>query len=89
MLRARSWALTVCFGYLTVSVMHETASNRAWTAIHILVRTPDGEVDVPIVELDWYVANSVSEIPPDSDTFALCVSGDFLHLEKLTCKSLR
>jgi hypothetical protein len=40
------------------------------------------------VELDWYIANSVSEVPADGYAFALCVSSDLAHVEELACIEL-
>ena len=63
--------------------VYETPSNRPWTTIHVLICTPDGEVDIPVMELDGHVANSMSEIPANCDAFVLCVSGDLGHVEEL------
>lgn len=71
-----------------MSIVYKTTSNRARTAVHVLVGTPDCEVDVPVVELDWYIAHSVSEVPADGYALALRVSGDLAHVEELACIEL-
>jgi hypothetical protein len=40
------------------------------------------------VELDWYIANGMSEVPANGYAFALCVSGDLAHVEELACIEL-
>jgi hypothetical protein len=63
--------------------VYETASYRPWTTVHVFICTPDGEVDVPVVELHGYVADSVSKVPANCNAFILCISGDLGHVEEL------
>lgn len=67
-----------------MSLMHETATNRARTAIQILVCTPDSKIDVPIVQLHGHISNGVRQIPANSDSFASSVSSDPWHIEELS-----
>ena len=66
-----------------MGISHKATSNRARAAIEVLVRTPDCEVDVPIVQLYRHVADSVREVPADEDAFGLCVCRDALDIEEL------
>ena len=66
-----------------MSFVYETTSYRSWTTVHVFICTPDGEVDVPVMELDGHVADSMSKIPANCDAFILCISGDLGHVEKL------
>jgi hypothetical protein len=42
-----------------VAFMNERASNGAWTAVEIFVRTPTREVRVPIMQRQANIANGV------------------------------
>lgn len=64
-------------------IAHETASDRARSAVEVLVRAPDGEVDVPVVQLYRHVADGVCEVPADENAFSLCVGCDALDVEEL------
>ncbi len=45
--------------------MHEAAADGAGTGIEILVAAPDGEVGIPIVQLQRGIADGVREVDAD------------------------
>jgi hypothetical protein len=71
--------------------VNKESTNTSWSGIEILVRTPDCEIDVPIMEAKRNVANGVSQIPPYyrslSDNLALHL-GLRRHAVKEACLSL-
>ena len=47
-------------GIVAVPLMHEATADGAGTAVEILVGAPDGEIDVPIVQLQRHIAGRVA-----------------------------
>ena len=47
---------------LRVPLVHEAAADGAGTRVQILVAAPDGEVGIPIVQLQRHVADGVREV---------------------------
>ena len=43
--------------------VHEEAADAARPGVEVLVRAPDGEVDVPVVQRERDVADRVREVP--------------------------
>lgn len=66
-----------------MAFVNEAAPYGAGAAVHIFIRAPDGKVDVPVVQLEWNVADCVSEIPANGDAFRLRVRRDGIHVEEL------
>ena len=68
---------------------HGRSSRRSRRArIQILVAAPDGEIDVPIVQLEWHVADGVSEVETDATTCAARLLCDRAQIEALTVEKL-
>lgn len=44
---------------------------------------PDGEVDVPVVEVQWDISGGVGEIPADEQAERVCVGSDGADVEEL------
>jgi hypothetical protein len=64
-------------------LVHESTGDGAGTGVHILVSTPAGKVDVPVVQLQLDVAGCVGEIPADQDSAGVGVGGDCGNVEQL------
>src|SRR5690242_312006 len=45
-----------------MTFMHEAPADRAGPGVQIFVRTPHGEVDVPVVQTQWQVADGVGHV---------------------------
>ena len=54
-------------------LVDETAAHGAGTAVEILVAAPDGEIDVPLVQLQRHVAGGVGQV--ETDETAVPVGG--------------
>lgn len=63
--------------------MHEHPRNRPRPGVHVLVRTPRREVDVPIMQPKRHVARRVCEIPTDEQALSMRVRGDGRDVEEL------
>ena len=66
-----------------VALVDERARDRAGSGVEIFVGTPDGEIDVPIVQRERNVAGRMREIDPDDDAVLLRRGRDFLDVEQL------
>jgi len=73
---------------LTVSLVNEAAAHGSWSGVEVFVGTPDGEIDIPVVELEGHVSCCVSEIPAYEDVVFLGVSGDGGKVEELASVEL-
>lgn len=49
-----------------VLFVNECTPDTTWTRVQVLVCTPASKVDVPIVELQRYIADGVREIPTNN-----------------------
>ena len=67
----------------TVPLVDEAAAHRARARVQVLVRAPDGEVHVPVVEAQDEVARRVRQVPADDATLRLREPRDRLDLERL------
>src|SRR5216684_1819393 len=67
-----------------VTFMHETAGNAPWTAVEILVVTPNRKVRTPIVEAQFQVSCRVRQIKTNHTTFLMPGVRDGLEIERLT-----
>ena len=54
-----------------VPLVDEGAGDRARPGVEIFVGTPDGEIDVPIVQRERHIAGRMREIDPDDATALL------------------
>src|SRR5690606_32193086 len=66
-----------------VPLVYEASADRAGAAIQVLVAAPYGKIDVPIVQVQRYVADCVSQIEPDDACMFARRRGDALHVEAL------
>src|SRR5690606_40375225 len=66
-----------------VPLVYEASADRAGAAIQVLVAAPYGKTDVPIVQVQRYVADCVSQIEPDHACMFARRRGDALHVEAL------
>ena len=59
-----------------MALVHKRARDRARSGVEILVGTPDGEIDIPIVQSQRHIAGGMSKIDPDDATLFLSERGD-------------
>ena len=64
-------------------LVHKEPSYGTRSRVEVLVRAPDGKVDVPVVQSEIYVAGCVCAVPADGDVKAVGVRGDGLDVEVL------
>ena len=67
-----------------MTLVHECACDRAGSGIEIFVGTPDGEIDVPIVQGERDVADRMRKIEPRDDSVLVRCRGDLFDVEQLT-----
>ena len=61
---------------IAVLLVHESTGDRASAGVHVLVSTPAGKVNAPVVQLQLDVSGCVGEIPADEDSAGVGVGGD-------------
>ncbi len=61
--------------------MHECPCNRTRARIEIFVRTPDREIDVPIMKRQRRVANRMGEIEARDNSAVLRRSGNLFDIK--------
>lgn len=66
-----------------VAFVDEEPADHTGPSVHVFVVAPCGEVDVPVVQLQGYVADGVGEVPADGYVEGLAVSGYGFHVEEL------
>ena len=71
-----------CVGRVTL--VQVGAGGRTGAGIQIFVRTPDGEVDLPIVQRQRHIAGRVGKIDSDGDSMLLCRLCDCRNVEELS-----
>ena len=69
-------------------VVYEETADGAGAAVHVLVVAPDGKVDVPVVQAQRDVADSVSQIPAYNDALCLRIGRDACYVKVLACVEL-
>jgi hypothetical protein len=62
----------------------ESAGNSSRTGIEIFVGTPDGEIDVPVMEMERQVPRGVGEVDSDDAPALLRRRRDSLEIKKLS-----
>ena len=68
---------------IAVLLVHESTGDRASAGVHVLVSTPAGKVNAPVVQLQLDVSGCVGEIPADEDSAGVGVGGDCGNVEQL------
>jgi hypothetical protein len=68
---------------IAVLLVHESTGDGASTGVHVLVSTPAGKVNIPVVQLQLDVSGCVGEIPADENSAGVGVSGDCGNVEQL------
>ena len=68
---------------IAVLLVHESTGDRASAGVHVLVSTPAGKVDVPVVQLQLDISGCVGEIPADEDSAGVGVGSDCGNVEQL------
>ena len=56
-------------------LVHEERTDRARSRVQILVITPHGEVDIPIMQLQLHISCCMRTIPTNLDSFGVGMSG--------------
>src|SRR5215469_16621508 len=68
---------------LPVLLVDEAPCHSAWTGVEILIATPHGEIDLPVVKMHGHVAGCVGEVPTDQATLTVGSGGDAWHVKPL------
>ena len=63
--------------------MHEQPGHDSWASITVLIRAPDCEIGVPVVQFQKHITVRMGQIPSNEDTKGLGMCGDLLDVEKL------
>src|SRR5207302_1208595 len=71
-----------------VTLVQIRTGNRARSGVEIFVRTPNREIDVPIMQSERNVADGVGEIDPDHDSMFLRRFGDRRDAEQLASEKI-
>src|SRR6266446_8809825 len=66
-----------------MTFVHVSARDGARPGVKIFVGTPDGEIDVPIVQRQRHIADRVGKIDTDRDAVLLRRFGDRRDVEQL------
>lgn len=69
--------------YFSVLLVHIDSTHRTGSCIAVLVRTPGGEIDIPLMHLQFDIAVCMGQIPADSQAALLGVLGDSGHVKQL------
>ena len=73
---------------LTEPFVHENPAHRSRPRIQVLVITPRGEINVPIMECQLNVSSGVREIPADEDVVSVCMGCYTGDVEELAAVEL-
>lgn len=68
---------------LAMPLMHKEPGDRAGPSIHVLVRTPGGEIDIPVMQLQGHIPRRVRQVPADGQALGVRVFGDPCDVEEL------
>jgi len=68
---------------VAVFLVHESTGDGASASVHVLVSTPAGKVDIPIVQLQLDISCCVSKIPADEDSARVSVCSDCGNVKQL------
>jgi hypothetical protein len=68
---------------VAVLFMHESTGDGAGTGVHVLVSTPAGKVNIPVVQLQLDVSGCMGEIPTDQNSARVGVGGNCGNVEQL------
>ena len=71
-----------------MSRVDEAASDGARSRVEILIRAPDREIDIPVVQREWDVADRVREVEPDPAAAPPRCGRDALQVESLSSLKL-
>ena len=66
---------------MRVPFMNEASANTSRAAVQIFVCTPDGEIDVPVVQPDGNVPRRVREIERHYASLGVSGARNRLHVE--------
>ena len=79
------WQLLLSlFGSARPLFVNEGRANGASSAIQVLVRAPDGKVNVPLMQVQGHVADGVSQVRADGDAFGVSSLRQLGNVEQLS-----
>src|SRR5207253_6230346 len=67
-----------------MTLMYECTGDCTGAGVQIFIRTPDGEIDIPIVERERDVADRMRKIEACDDSVFVHCRGDLFDFEQLT-----
>ena len=53
---------------LSMTLENKSPAHRSWSAVEILIGTPDREIGAPVVQRQRHVADRVGEVESDDGT---------------------
>mmetsp|Transcript_10544 Transcript_10544/g.14434 ORF Transcript_10544/g.14434 Transcript_10544/m.14434 type:complete len:241 (+) Transcript_10544:145-867(+) len=68
---------------LCMVVVHKAPSNTTWAGVEVLVRAPAGKVNVPVMQLEREIANSMGQIEPNDAPLLVACFGNGCHVKIL------
>src|SRR5690606_26668490 len=73
-----------CFGVVCVMRVNEDSADAPRSGIEILIRTPAGKVDTPVVELERHITYSVCQVETGISSHPVSGIGNPFQIKKLT-----
>jgi hypothetical protein len=67
-----------------VPLVDECSGDSAWTGVQVLVRAPDGKIDVPVVQMQFNIAGGMRQVKAHYRPDAMSDTGDRLYVERLS-----
>jgi hypothetical protein len=71
-----------------MSFVNEKSTNSSWARVEVFVAAPGGSIDIPVVEIQRDIPDSVSEIPYDKDAQTTSGVGNGRNIKELACVEL-
>ena len=68
---------------LSVPLEDEAAADAAGTAVEVLVAAPDGEIDIPVMEVQRHIPRGVGQVETDDDAALMGRTDQSRHVEPL------
>jgi len=67
-----------------MSFVHEKPTNSSGAGVEVFVAAPGSSIDTPVVEIEWNIPHSVSEIPYYKDAQTSSDVGNGRNIKELS-----
>ncbi len=67
-----------------MALVHEATADGAGSGIEILVTAPNGEIDIPLMQVQQRVADAVSEVQADRRAGTACCADHGCQVQGLS-----